>query len=222
MISVQLIDSGLKPYQQVLALQEKLFDKNLAAKLAGGPTQNYLILCEHPPVFTLGKSGKRENILVTDEQMEAEFYQVNRGGDVTFHGPGQLVVYPIFDLESLSIGVNQYIYLLEETIIDSLKHFGLAGERIEGAAGIWLKAKGILPDRKICAIGAKVSRMVTMHGLAININTQLNYFNKITACGIEDKGVTSLQKESGREIPMEAYKTVFLESFAKTFGVVVA
>lgn len=221
MISISVIDVGIKPYMEVLALQEGLFDKTIAAKLAGEPTQNNLILCEHPPVFTLGKSGKRENILVADQDMQAEFYQVSRGGDVTFHGPGQLVVYPIFNLESLGISVNQYINLLEEVIIQSLKHYALSGERIEGAAGIWLKAQNGLPDRKICAIGAKVSRMVTMHGLAININTALSYFNKIMACGIENKGVTSLQKELGKEISMDGYKQVFLNCFQQVFNVVI-
>ncbi|HLP19131.1 MAG TPA: lipoyl(octanoyl) transferase LipB, partial [Chitinophagales bacterium] len=186
-----LLDEGLKSYQEVLARQEELFNKNIALKLKGEPTTNYLILCEHPPVYTLGKSGKRENILVSDEDMNAEFYHVQRGGDVTFHGPGQMVAYPILDLDSLGIGVNQYIQQLEETIIQSLKEYGVTGERIEGAAGIWIKGKPApgLPaawaqDKKICAIGARVSRMVTMHGLAINISTDLSYFTKIMACGL--------------------------------------
>lgn len=219
MITIKLLDIGTRPYGEVLDLQQQLFDKAIQAKLNGQPVHNRLILCEHPPVFTLGKSGKRENILVSDEQMQAEFYQVSRGGDVTFHGPGQLVAYPILDLESLSISVNQYIHQLEEVMIQSIKHYGLTGERIEGAAGIWLRENDTLHDRKIGAIGAKVSRLVTMHGLAININTQLSYFAKIMACGIEDKGVTSLQKELGKEIPMDSYKQLFTEAFSKVFSV---
>ncbi len=217
MITLKLIDTGLKPYQDILNLQEELFNKNISLKLTGQATTNYLILCEHNPVFTLGKSGKRENILVSDKDMDAEFYQINRGGDVTFHGPGQLVVYPVFDLDSLHLGVNQYIHLLEETILKSLKEYGITGERIEGAAGIWLKK----PERKICAIGAKVSRMVTMHGLAINISTDLTYFNKIMACGLPQKGTTSLDKELQKNVSVEDYKPVFLKTFANVFNVAI-
>lgn len=232
---------GLKPYGEVLQLQELLFNKNLQAKEQGLPTENHLILCEHTPVYTLGKSGKRENILATDEQLDAEFFQVQRGGDVTFHGPGQLVVYPIFDLDTFGIGVGEYIYKLEETIIETLKEYGLHTERMEGAAGVWIVSPQTtddrqqtitenalrtshsallnhpFPERKICAIGAKVSRHVTMHGLAININTDLSYFMKIVACGLEGKGVTSLSVELGREVPMEEYTQVFLEKFQRTF-----
>ena len=172
----------------------------------------------HPTVFTLGKSGKRENILVSDEELHAEFYHVNRGGDVTYHGPGQLVVYPILDLESLHMGLAQYIYNIEETIIDSLKPYQLHGERIENAAGIWLRNNNGQPhDRKIGAIGVKASRNVTMHGLAFNVNTDLTYFDKIVPCGLEGKGVTSLQKELKHEVDFEEYKKHFLESFDRVF-----
>jgi lipoyl(octanoyl) transferase len=225
---------GLKPYGEVLQLQESLFNKNLQVKEQGLPTENHLILCEHNPVYTLGKSGKRENILATDEQLDAEFYQIQRGGDVTFHGPGQLVVYPIFDLDTFSLGVGEYIYKLEETIIETLKEYGLRTERVEGAAGVWIVSQQFavrspqlnteiplnshpFPERKICAIGAKVSRHVTMHGLAININTDLSYFMKIVACGLEGKGVTSLAAELGREVDMDEYKKVFLEKFTQQF-----
>lgn len=216
--AVQVIDVGLKPYQEVLAVQEELFNKNLAAKETGVATSNYLILCQHPPVFTLGKSGKRENILVSDADLNAEFYHVNRGGDVTFHGPGQLVGYPILDLESIGIGLAQYILQIEETIIASLSPYHLQGERIENAAGIWLRNnKGIPHDRKIGAIGVKASRNVTMHGLAVNINTDLSFFDKIVPCGLEDKGVTSLQKELKREVSFNEYKSNFLLSFMQVF-----
>ena len=176
MTELRVVDVGRKPYLDVLRLQEEFFNKNITDKLSGHHTQNFLILCEHEPVFTLGKSGKRENILVSDAEMGAEFYRVNRGGDVTFHGYGQLVAYPILDLDLLKIGLAEYVFLLEETVIESIKNFGLKGERIDGAAGIWLRN----PDRKIGAIGVKASRNITMHGIAVNVNTDLNYFKKIS------------------------------------------
>ena len=222
MNKVQLLDLGLKPYLDVLAVQQQHFEKNIEAKLKGEPTTNYLILCEHSPVFTLGKSGKRENILVSDSEMNAEFYHVNRGGDVTFHGPGQLVVYPVLDLDVLLIGLAKYISLLEECIIQSLLPYKLRGERIEGAAGIWLQtqdARHKTQDRKIGAIGVKASRNVTMHGIAINVNTDLSYFNKILPCGLEGKGTTSIQKELNSIIPFNGFKTTFVASFQRVFGV---
>ena len=220
MISFKIIDLGLTKYLNVLRLQEELFNKNIEAKRNGTPTTNSIILCEHEPVFTLGKSGKRENILVSDEEMNAEFYHVNRGGDVTFHGPGQLVVYPILDLDSLHIGLAQYIFLLEETIIESLKEYGLKGERIENAAGIWIRTSDFglrTSDSKIGAIGVKASRNITMHGIAVNVNTDLTYFNKIVACGLEGKETTSLQKELEKEISMDDYKKMFATTFEKVF-----
>ena len=222
MTSIKIIDVGLKNYSEVLQLQEKLFNKNIECKLNNQPTENYLILCEHEPVFTLGKSGKRENILVNNEEMNAEFYPVNRGGDVTFHGPGQLVVYPILDLDLLHIGLAQYIFNLEETIIESLKEYGLTGERIENAAGIWIKTQDTrhkTGERKIGAIGVKASRNVTMHGAAVNVNTDLTYFDKIVPCGLEGKGTTSLQKELERKISLEDYKNIFIEKFESVFSV---
>ncbi len=222
MISFKIIDLGLTKYLDALYLQEELFHKNIEAKLNNTSTTNSVILCEHEPVFTLGKSGKRENILVSDEEMNADFYHVNRGGDVTFHGPGQLVVYPILDLDSLRIGLAQYIFLLEETIIESLKEYGLKGERIENAAGIWIRSSTFLKsgtsERKIGAIGVKASRNITMHGIAVNVNTDLAYFNKIVPCGLEGKETTSLQKELGKEVSMDDYKKVFVTTFQKVFN----
>lgn len=215
MNKLHVLDIGLKKYLEILALQEELFNRNIDLKLQNQTTQHYLILCQHEPVFTLGKSGKRENILVSDDEMNAEFYHVNRGGDVTFHGPGQLVVYPILDLENLHIGLAEYIFKIEETIIELLKEFGLKGERIEGAAGIWLR--GVV-DRKICAIGVKASRNVTMHGLALNINTDLSYFNKIVACGLEGKETTSLNKELNKEISMTNMIEIFIQKFCRVFS----
>lgn len=212
---INIIDLGLQKYADALHRQEELFNKNIEQKLNHQPTTNYLVLCEHQPVFTLGKSGKEENILVSESQMNAEFYHTNRGGDVTFHGPGQLVVYPILDLDTYNIGLAKYIYNLEEAIITSLKPYGITGERLEGANGIWLRdGKG---DRKICAIGVKASRGITMHGLAMNVNTDLSYFNKIIPCGLQNLGVTSLEKELGKQIELASYKEVFINSFQQVF-----
>jgi len=218
MTSITLVDLGTSPYPNVLAMQEDLFQQNINAKEQGKLTTNYLLLCEHPPVFTLGKSGKRSNILVSDENMQAAYYHVNRGGDVTFHGPGQLVVYPIVDLDCFRIGLAEYIRLLEEVVLHSLTAFGISATRIEGAAGIWLLAdKHHTQDRKICAIGVRASRHITMHGLACNVSTDLSYFEKIIPCGLVGKGVTSLSKELSQPIDIVRYKKEFLGSFAKLF-----
>lgn len=213
-------DLGQQPYGDVLALQENLFQQNLAAKEESRATTNTLLLCEHNPVFTIGKTGKRENILVNTANMQAELFHVQRGGDVTFHGPGQLVAYPIFDLDTLGMGVAEYINKLEETILKTLLHYGIEGERIHDAPGIWIRNKriGLYTDNKICAIGARVSRHVTMHGLAININTDLSYFQKIISCGLTGKGVTSLAQLLGHPVPMDEYKILFLQKFAETFN----
>lgn len=221
MAAVKLIDTPLQKYGEVLTLQENYFNANLQAKENNLPTTNYLILCEHTPVFTLGKSGKRENILVSEEDMQAEFYQTNRGGDITYHGPGQLVVYPILDLETLHIGLAQYISMLEHTIIESTKAYNIHTERLDGAPGIWIIPADAAP-RKICAIGVKASRLVTMHGLAMNVNTDLSYFDKIIPCGLEGKGVTSLQNELGTEQSFEAYKQHFVACFEKVFNISVS
>ncbi|MBL7778680.1 MAG: lipoyl(octanoyl) transferase LipB [Chitinophagales bacterium] len=208
-------DIGLKPYDEVLQLQEKLFHENISAKESGADTQQHVILCEHYPVFTLGKSGKRENILVSDEELNAAYYHVNRGGDVTFHGPGQLVIYPILDVEKLGIGLAEYVNRLEETIIDTLNFYKIKTERLAGAPGIWiLNAE----PRKIAAIGIKASRGITMHGAAININTDLSYFTKIVPCGLQDKAVTSLQQERAEKADMREFIAQYKKSFHKVFG----
>lgn len=216
MKSVSIFNLGVSRYLSVLRLQEELYRRNIAAKLSGSKTNNFLILCEHEPVFTLGKSGNRSNILVSDEEMNAEFYSVNRGGDVTFHGPGQLVIYPVLDLDSFGLGLAQYIHLIEEAIIVSLKDYGLYGERIPDAPGIWLRNKY---DSKIGAIGVKASRNVTMHGAAVNIHTDLSYFTKIRACGLTGKQTTSLQKELNRLVSLAEYKAKFLTAFKEVFNV---
>ncbi len=212
---------GLMPYAELLHFQEDLFHKNILAKENGKPTTNTILLCEHTHVYTLGKSGKRENILVSDADLHADFFHVNRGGDVTYHGPGQLVVYPIVDLDSLGIGLAHYIFLLEQTVIDVLEKYQLKTIRIENAAGIWLNANTSknLPDRKICAIGVKASRGITMHGIAINITTDLSRFDAIVPCGLKGKGVTSLEKELGSIPDAEKFRNAFTASFEKNFGI---
>jgi lipoyl(octanoyl) transferase len=216
-MQLNVLDVGIQPYLTVLQIQEDLFNKNLRAKESGESTVNTLILCEHTPVYTLGKSGKRENILVPDAELNAEYYHVQRGGDVTFHGPGQLVVYPIFDLETIGIGLAEYITRLEETIIQTIAEYGLSGERLQNAAGIWLHVESTSPQ-KICAIGVRASRNITMHGLAVNVNTNLSFFDKIVPCGLEGKGVTSIQKELRKIHEMEKFKEVFIAKFKGVFS----
>lgn len=212
----QVLDLGLMPYLEVLDIQERYFQQNLNAKESGLATSNTLILCEHPNVYTLGKSGKIENLLLNPSDVKAEFYTTNRGGDITFHGPGQLVVYPIFDLETFKIGLAEYIFRLEQVIINLLKEYDINGSRIEGAAGIWLHSNTYFPE-KICAIGVKASRNVTMHGIAVNVNTNLSYFNHIVPCGIANKGVTSLSREMNRFVDMDLFKLNFLEAMGSSF-----
>lgn len=212
--TIKIIDLGHQSYSKSLEIQENHFNGIISLKRFNRktdhpqPTQNYLLWVEHPPVFTLGKSGKIEHLLV-DKQALAEkgieFYQTNRGGDITFHGPGQLVVYPIFDLDNFFTDIHKYLRFLEEAVIDTLKEYGLNGSRSQGETGVWLDV-GTPFARKICAMGVRASRWVTMHGLAFNINTDLSYFDRIVPCGIQGKGVTSLSKELGREICLEEVK----------------
>ena len=193
---------GLIDYEEALAKQEKLFSQAVSSKLAGREHQDIFAICQHPNVYTLGRHGKEENMLLTAEQLQsvgARLYHISRGGDITYHGPGQIVVYPILDLEHLGIGLKEYIHRLEEIIIRVVARYGLSAERITGATGVWLRE----PDRKICAIGVKASHYVTMHGLALNVNTELQYFSYINPCGFTDKGVTSLQKELNRAVDIE-------------------
>jgi lipoyl(octanoyl) transferase len=168
----------------------------------------------------MGKSGKENNLLVGEEFLKkagAELYRIDRGGDITYHGPGQIVVYPIFDLESFGVGVKQYIYSLEEIIILTLRNFSIKGERLFGATGVWIDTDISGKTRKICAIGVKVSRAVTMHGFAFNINTDLDFYKLINPCGFTDKGVTSLRKETGREIDLQVIKQMLVNSFEEVF-----
>lgn len=211
----KLEDLGCKGYREVWELQNKRMEEVKTEKLSGKTPCNYLLFVEHPPVYTLGKSGDETNMLISSLQLRAEhaeFIKVDRGGDITFHGPGQLVVYPILDLESFQLGVKDYVERLEEIVIRTIASFGIKGERLRGATGVWVE-----PDtaraRKICAIGVKCSRYVTMHGFALNVNTELNYFNYIHPCGFVDKGVTSIEKETGRTPSLEEVKAIVAGHF---------
>jgi len=221
-------DIGFIDYQKAFDLQEsflsdlvniKLTNQNLPDSLKKSIT-NHLIFCEHPHVFTLGKSGSEKNLFLSSEQLEAKkisYFKTNRGGDITYHGLGQLVGYPIFDLDSLNIGIRQYVHLLEEAIILTLNNYNIEGQRLKGATGIWLDVEKENRTRKICAIGVRVSRGVTMHGFAFNINTDLNYFSYINPCGFTDKAVTSLEKELNGKQNMEEVKTNVKQNLLKVF-----
>lgn len=193
-------DLGRIPYAEALTCQTQAFNALLKAKSEGRTERSFLYFCEHTPVLTLGKSGKDSNLLISKSLLKArgvEFYHTNRGGDITYHGPGQITGYPVFDLEVWHLGLKQYIYTLEEIIIRFLSLYGIKGKRLEGATGVWIEPDVPGRARKICAIGVKSSRYVTMHGFALNINTDLSYFSLINPCGFTDKGVTSLALEKG-------------------------
>lgn len=223
---VQFEDLGIKDYQEVWNYQEKLFAETIALKIerrngtSTEETKNHLLFCEHPHVFTLGKSGSLDNLLLNEsglEENEAQFYQINRGGDITYHGPGQLVAYPILDLDYFFTDIHKYMRFLEEAVIRTLAKYGVKGERSDGFTGVWLDVNS--PNaRKICAMGVKSSRWVTMHGIGFNINSNLSYFSHIVPCGIDDKAVTSLQKELNREIDMEELKAILKNELAEVFG----
>ncbi len=198
-------------YADALNFQEALFKAAIDRKNKGKTSVNHLIFLEHSPVYTLGKSGDEKNLKVPVEETDAEFYRTNRGGDITYHGPGQLTGYPIFDLSSFDMGVKQYVETLEECIIQCISEYGLKGERSKGTSGVWLDV-GKKNERKICAVGIKVSRGISMHGFAFNINTDLSYFENIIPCGIENKGVTSLEKELGTNMAFsDVVKSLFLQ-----------
>lgn len=217
---IDYIDWGLVEYNQAWQQQEELFNQTIAAKLKGEKTQNHLIFCEHPHVYTLGKSGDEHNLLIDYLQLQAadaQFVHTNRGGDITYHGPGQIVGYPIFDLENFKLGLKLYIERMEECIISLLKNYGIESTRLTGATGVWLDV-GKPTARKICAIGVRSSRFVTMHGFALNVNTDLTYFQHINPCGFVDKGVTSMAKELGETVDMEKVKTELVAIFKKEFA----
>lgn len=222
-------DLGLKDYQPAWDMQEaylaeivnlKIANRNLVENLIK-PTPNYLLFCEHPHVYTLGKSGLETHLLLNDKQLEAaeaQFFKTNRGGDITYHGPGQLVGYPLIDLENFFTDIHQYLRYLEEAIINTCAYFGIKAGRINGLTGVWLDFEGGPNPRKICALGVKTSRWVTMHGFALNVNTNLAYFENIIPCGINDKAVTSIEAELGKKIQMEEVKKVLLQKLIDIFG----
>ena len=214
---VNFLDFNLIDFKKAWNYQEKLFDEIIKLKAENGKntgieqtqTRSHLIFCEHPHVYTLGKNGLEKNLLMNQLQLREKnvrFYRINRGGDITYHGPGQLVAYPIFDLDVFNMHNKQYIFKLEQSIIKTLKEYNIFGERLAGATGVWLDTSDQAKARKICAIGVRVSRFVTMHGFALNVNTDLEYFNYIHPCGFMDKGVTSMEKEFGEKVDIGKVK----------------
>jgi len=226
-IDVQYIDLGLIDYKKAWDYQEEIFANFLQIKsknrdLPEGEQisiDNKLILCEHPHVYTLGKSGQQNNLLISDaflKKINATYYKINRGGDITYHGPGQIVGYPIIDLERFNLQVKQYIAKLEQSIILMLKEFGIEAGRLPGATGVWLDSDND-KARKICAIGVKASRFITMHGFALNVNTNLEYFSYINPCGFIDKGVTSMERELKKKMDYELVKQVLISKITEVF-----
>ncbi len=216
---------GLINYKEAWDLQEKIFKELVDLKIKNRNEntsilpQNQLLVCEHPHVFTLGKSGKEDHLLLDKKGLkdnEADYYKINRGGDITYHGPGQLVVYPIFDLEQFFTDIHKYMRFLEEAVILTLSEYGIHGERMEGQTGVWLGV-GSPVARKICAMGVKSSRWITMHGLGFNVNADLKYFDYIVPCGISDKSVTSMQYELGRKIDMDELSEKLLVHLSNLF-----
>lgn len=225
----EFIDLGLKDYKEVWDFQERLFAATVDRKVSNRtlpqdeqvPTNNYLIFCEHPHVYTLGKSGKAEHLLLDAaglQEKHASYYEINRGGDITYHGPGQIVGYPILDLDNFFTDIHKYLRYLEEAIILTLADYGIAAARIDGLTGVWLDGEDPMKARKICAIGVKASRWVTMHGFAFNVKADLHYFGNIIPCGIDDKAVTSLDKELDREVDVEEVKERVKFHLASLFG----
>ena len=228
-MKVTFQDLGLIPYQQAWDYQEQLLELIVKQKLQNEKlpegerrvTDNWLLFCEHPHVYTLGKSGSEGNLLADALQLQAknaEFIRTNRGGDITYHGPGQIVGYPVLNLIYFANGIRQYIEKLEESIIQTLKEFGVSGGRLEGATGVWIDTDIPGKARKICAIGVRTSHWVTMHGFAFNVNTDLSYFTMINPCGFTDKSVTSLEKELGVKQDIEKVKIVLEEKISRVFG----
>ncbi len=215
-------DLGLIEYKKAWEYQESLLEEIQQQKQDKTTVPKHkIIFCEHPHVYTLGKSGVQNNLLINDaflKQIGASYFQSNRGGDITYHGPGQIVGYPIFDLEQMGFQVKKYIYKLEEAIIKTLKEYDIIGHRMEGATGVWLDIDTPSKTRKICAMGVRVSRWVTMHGFALNVNTDLSYFNHINPCGFVDKGVTSMELELGKKINFDAVKKILKAKMLEEFN----
>jgi len=221
-LPVTFTDLGLIEYGAAWDIQEQLFNRIIAQKKAGLlQTDNFMLFCEHPHVYTLGKSGAESNLLLDAIQLQAKdaaFFRTNRGGDITYHGPGQIVGYPILNLELIVSGAREYIEKMEEAIILTLEHYGIKSERLGGATGVWLDTDKPGRTRKICAIGVRTSHWVSMHGFAFNVNTDLQYFNYINPCGFTDKAVTSLSAELGRPVGINEVKSILAEQLALVFG----
>lgn len=231
-------DWGLIDYQEAWDKQEALFAETIRIKTENRSlessvssqestqdsrlrTQDYLIFCEHPHVYTLGKSGKPEHLLLDEKglaEKEATYYKINRGGDITYHGPGQIVGYPILDLDHFFTDIHKYLRLLEDAIILTLKDYGIESGRVEGLTGVWIDGHDLSKARKICAMGVRCSRWVTMHGFAFNVNSNLDYFKNIIPCGIDDKDVTSMERELMKPLPMEEVKAKLKQHIADLFG----
>jgi lipoyl(octanoyl) transferase len=222
-------DLGVKSYQPTWDYQESLLAKNTQIKsiarekgenVMDSITEHRFLMVEHPPVFTLGKNGKREHVLVSEEQLQKlgiEFFHINRGGDITYHGLQQIVGYPILDLDKFKTDLGWYLRSLEQVIIDSIAEYGLKGERSSGETGVWLAPENPFMARKICAMGIKCSRWITMHGFALNVNTDLSHFEYIVPCGIQGKTVTSLEKELGKKVDYQEVKEKIKKHFARIF-----
>lgn len=221
------IDLELIDYKKAWDFQTTLFEGILSKKNANRnlredqqqPTDNFLLFCEHPHVFTLGKSGNQNNLLIVKESLDkinASYYHINRGGDITYHGPGQIVGYPVLDLENFFTDIHKYMRALEEAVIQTLLDFAIIGRRIPGLTGVWIGEGD--NARKICALGVKSSRWVTMHGFALNVNTDLRYFDYIVPCGIEGRAVTSMEKERGERLDIGTVRKILQEKFAQQFG----
>lgn len=225
---VKLINKGLIDYKECWDYQTQIFDGIIQKKIAirkgeaeDEITDNYFIFCEHPHVYTLGKTGEKNNLLLSEDLLKAKgatYYHINRGGDITYHGPGQIVGYPILDLDNFFTDINKYLRLLEEAIILTLKEYGIESGRVDGLTGVWLDGDDPIKARKICAMGVKLSRWVTMHGFALNVNTDLDYFNNIVPCGISDKQVTSLEKELGATQSITEVQEKILKHLKALFG----
>ena len=231
MQSVIFKDLGLIDYKSAWDYQEKLLQQNVAVKtilrndstqITNIDTQHYFLMCEHEPVYTLGKSGDMKNVLLSEEELadaKIQFFKTNRGGDITFHGPQQIVGYPILDLEKLYTDIGKYLRNLEEVVILTIAEYGIIGQRSAGETGVWISPDIKGKEKKICAIGVRCSRWITMHGFALNVNTNLAYFNNIVPCGIENKQVTSIEKELGRKVDFEEVKGKIKENFKKVFDI---
>ena len=220
-MKINFIDWGLKDYDSALQEQETIFNDKVRRKLLSeGSISQDFIVCEHPNVYTLGKHGKKSNLLANEEflkKINASFHHINRGGDITYHGPGQIVGYPSLDIDSLGLTLRTYIETIEESVIRLMDDYSIKCERLKGATGVWLDAHGS-KARKICAIGVKASRGITMHGFALNVDTELEYFDYINPCGFTDKGVTSMKKELGKEIDLKVVNKQLYDKFVSLIG----